>query len=113
MSNWMLQDAINCFLTDFAETVTYTPFGGAPVQYQALIFREVPAAFPGLTGAAGYKHEIYLANDPSGVAGPAKINKGKDTVAISNVTGIGSTPHTFTVLVILQNDAGMWQLGVG
>jgi hypothetical protein len=107
--NQLAIDAVSTFLTDFAETITYTPWQGAPIQIQAVIQRNVPSEIQGLPGASAYKHEIMIANDPT--AGVAAINKSKDEVSFSN--RVGEAAETFTVLQIIQNDQGIWHLGVG
>jgi hypothetical protein len=102
-------DAVNTFLVDFGETITYTPYQSSPITIQALINRNVITGIPGLTGATSYKHEVEIANDPT--YGRTSINKGKDSVTMNNV--VGGTTETFVVLQIVENDAGMFRLGIG
>ena len=101
-------DAINTFLVEFAETITYTPWQGTPFQIQAVINRDIPKEIQGLNGASSYDHEIMIANDPS--AGVIAVNKGKDTVAFPNK--VGGATMTFTVLQIIRQDEGMFHLAV-
>ncbi len=104
-------DAAATFITDFAESVPYTPWQAAQLNFPGIVERDASGLFAQAQGAAGYRGRITLVNDPAGVAGPAKISKGKDFVMIAK--RLGQDPEKFTVLDIPEHDQGIWVLEVG
>jgi hypothetical protein len=107
--NALAVDAVNIFLSDLGEPIIYTPYQTAPETINAVIFRKPQSGQNGFDGMSIYKHEIQIANDPN--FGRIIINVGKDTVQFASV--VGGPVETFTVVVVTQNDQGMWTLGVG
>jgi hypothetical protein len=106
---WLAYDAVNTFLTNFAESITYSPADGEPVTIPAIIYRNPATTIAGLTGSTVYAHEIEIAN--STWNGVTSINRSVDTVTFASV--IGGTAEAFIVREIISNDEGMWRLGVG
>lgn len=101
-------DAINTFMVDFGEQITYTQ-SGTPLVRTALVFPKSPAAFLSMPGSVGYTLEIQIANDA--MAGIDHVNINKDKVTITNQDT--NTTEDFVVMQILDNDAGIWHLGIG
>lgn len=100
-----------CDPNGFGEPVVYTfnPTGAAPASktYNAVVYRLIPEQLPG-GGMASPVIEIELPNDPSGVNGPAAINKNGDTITVADRQGGNATVHQINA--VMTQDAGMWRL---
>jgi hypothetical protein len=88
------------------ERLTYTPSGGSPKKIKARIHRQPPSS-EHFSGSAEYAHKIEIA-----MADVPTINLGGDQVSFPNRVG-DAEGQTFSVLVVLGQDGGMWLLGVG
>ena len=107
----LLDDAKLAFLnaSEFAEVISYTPFGGAAKLLSALIVRErLESKGPDHSISITRGAEIFVANDA--VSGVTSINKNNDKVSFP--VQIGGPPVIWTVVEILQHDEGMWHLRV-
>ncbi len=107
----LLDDAKLAFLnsSEFAEIVSYTPYGGSAKFINAIIMRErLESKGPDQSIALTRGCEIFIANDA--VAGVTSINKNNDKVSFP--VQVGGTPVIWTVVEILQHDDAMWHLRV-
>jgi len=104
------QDAYTAFLNadEFAETVTYTPYGGEARSIKAIIERgrlEPAAEDHGRMLANSV--EIMIANHAE--YGVVSVNKGNDTVALKKTLG-DESDTVFFVADVISHDEGMWHL---
>lgn len=109
LKSQLSQDAISVFLNtdEFAEEVTYTPYGGTPSNIKAIIDR--PRIRPAGLDAGGTlvnDIEIHIANHAT--YGVTSIKKGFDSVVLQRV--VGGDNEIFKVIDILGQDEGMWHL---
>ncbi|MBI5147763.1 MAG: hypothetical protein HZA37_01265 [Parcubacteria group bacterium] len=107
----LLEDAKNAFLNveEFAEGVTYAPYGGSPKGINAVVVRErLEASGPDRGMSLGRECEIFIANDVA--TGVTSINKNNDKVSFP--VQVGGTPVSWTVVEILGHDEGIWHLRV-
>ena len=102
-------DAVRVFLTDFAECIIYTPYGGAPITLQAIVNRNPPTASNGYPGSVNYVHELMIANDPTN--GVVVVNVGNDTVTLNN--RFNGKQETFIVSKVITQDQGIFHVAVG
>jgi hypothetical protein len=92
---------------EFAEVITYTPYGGTAKQIAAQVERRriSPASEDSGRTLIG-QVEIYIANNES--RGVTAVNKGRDTVIFPET--LGGPDIEFVVVDILEQDQGMWHL---
>ncbi len=105
-------DAINVFLNsnELAESITYTPSGGAAKTINAVIDRERLNQQGQDQGRTVSKEcEIWIANDST--SGVTSVSKGQDTVAFP-IYNQGGSNVTWRVIEIVSKDEGMWHLRV-
>lgn len=105
----LLEDVKFAFLnsSEFAEIITYTPFGSSARIISAVIVRErLESKGPDHTIALNRGVEFYIANDAS--LGVISINKNNDTVSFP--VQIGGSPVTWRVVEILYHDDAIWHL---
>ncbi len=103
------RDALNLFLNtnEFAETIQYTPKGGAPKTIKAVINRRRLNPGGEESGRTLQNQlEILIANDS--VYGVSAVNKGGDQVFFPEV--LGGADVNFVVVDILGEDQGVWHL---
>lgn len=107
----ILSDVKNTFLNsnEFAETVSYTPYGSSPRSIKSIVFRDRLAGDgPDRGVALTRRAEILIANDAT--EGVSSVDKGRDTVAFP--LQLGGANVTWTVLEVLSKDDGAWHLEV-
>ncbi len=107
----LLYDAKVAFLnsSEFAEVITYTPYGGQAKFLSAIIVRErLESKGPDHSISITRGAEIFVANDAA--SGVTSINKNNDKVSFPNQ--VGGSPVIWTVVEILQHDNAMWHLRV-
>ena len=107
----LLDDAKFAFLnsSEFAEVITYTPYGGSAKFINSIIVRErLESKGPDHTISLNRGAEIYIANDAA--LGVTSINKNNDKVSLP--LQVGRSPVIWTVVEILQHDDAMWHLRV-
>lgn len=102
-------DSRDCFLNadEFAEEITYCPYGGANKGIKAIVNRQrvSPAGEDG--GRTLVKDiEVMIANDDT--YGMASINKGYDKVIIPKT--VGGVDAIYFVADVIGQDDGMWHL---
>lgn len=105
----MAADAANAILNgdEFAETIAYTPKGGAAKSIKAIVERKRISPASEDTGRTLIDQvEIFIANDAT--YGVTSINKGGDTVSLPE--RIGGSNITWSVTDILSQDPGIWHL---
>src|SRR5574343_292898 len=109
LASQIVTDANDVFLDtdDFAESITYTPSGGAAVTVSAIVNRN-PLQTRGTDNNARLEFEIEIEVAVESVA--AVILNG-DTVALKKREG-DTADTTFKVSHIVQQDSGMWRLGL-
>ncbi len=78
----MLDDMTNVFLntSEFAETITYNPYGGSPIDISAIVDRDPPQ----LDGQiARPKMRVTVANDAATGILSSSLNTGADTITVA------------------------------
>lgn len=108
----MALDAVGVFLNDdeFAEEITYTPYGGTPRTIKAIVVRERLGTNPEDSGRTLRNEcEIFIANHAT--SGVTSVDKGDDSVSFPEQIG-GSAINWF-IMDIISKDDGMWHLKVG
>lgn len=90
-----------------AESVTYTPYGGAAQTNNVIIERIAPDLDE--QGNAHPQVEIWIPNSSTSTVGVESVTVGGDTVALPLRYGDSST-ITLTVAEIIEQDGGMWHL---
>jgi hypothetical protein len=106
----MVSDARNIFLnaSEFAEQVSYTPFGGSPKTIKAVVDRSrIDSNIQDSGRLVGKQAEIWIANHATD--GVTSVNKGNDLVSMPNYNG-GGTNVNWRVIEIIEKDEGMWRL---
>ncbi len=102
-------DGLNTFLNtgEFAESIKYTPYGGAQKTISAIVDRQRNDTAPETAGRDMiHQMEIWMSNDPT--HGISTINRGGDKVILPGV--MGGADQTYVVVDILGSDDGMWHL---
>ncbi len=102
-------DVNNKFLNtdEFAETISYTPYGGAAKPIKAIVTRNRLNPDSQNQGHVLINQvEIQIANDATN--GVASVNKGQDTVSLPAI--IGDSASTWRIVDILDHDSAMWRL---
>jgi hypothetical protein len=102
-------DARHSFLNpdEFAEEITYTPFGGPPVSINAVIARkQIEADEQDQGHVLENQCEVYLANRAA--SGVLSVQKGKDTLSFPEQPG--GSPVSWFVVDVINKDDGMWRL---
>lgn len=92
---------------EFAEDITYTPDGGAPVAIKAIVTRQ--GADPGSEDQGRIlqnRAEILIANHAT--AGVTSVKKGADKVQFP--PRLGGSDATWVVVDVLGQDPGAWNL---
>jgi hypothetical protein len=103
------EDAKNIFtnINEFAETITYTPYGGTSKNIEAFVHRgRIDSGGLDRNRTISRQAEIMIPNDAT--AGVVAVNKGQDSVSLPIYIGGGSS--TWKVVDILSHDEGMWHL---
>lgn len=104
----MAADAAALMTTDeFAEAVSYTPSGSAPITINAIVERGRLQA-DAESGGRSLGKEIRISIARYATLGVLTVTKNADTVSL--LENIGGTAVTFIVADILAQDDGMWYL---
>lgn len=102
-------DAKNCFMNtdEFAETISYTPYGGSARSITAVIVRD-PLQRSEQDGGriAGREFEIFILNDAT--YGVSSVLKGQDKVSFP--VHLGETAVSFVVADIISKDDAVFHL---
>lgn len=105
----MQNDAVHLVDDDvFGESVTYTPKGGTPATYSAVVDRRPDAPIDGQSRGLAHDLIISLVRDSTGTNGPANARPG-DRVSVKVQVG-DSSARDLTVVVVSENDSAMWVL---
>lgn len=104
-------DVIDCFLNtaEFAEVITYTPYGQSDKDINAIVVRE--RLLPGSENQSRSlqnQAEVYIANDAA--EGVVSIDKKDDRITLNDIEGVSRQAR---ILEILYKDEGAWHLLVG
>jgi len=105
----MAADAANIFLNtdEFAESISYTPYGGAAKTIKAIVTRNRISPDSQEQGRVLINQvEIQIANDVTN--GIATVTKGQDTVSLPAF--LGGSASTWRIVDILDHDSAMWRL---
>lgn len=102
-------DVKNKFLNtdEFAESVTYTPYGGVAKSIKAIVTRNRLNPDSQNQGhILTNQVEIQIANDST--YGVTAINKGQDKVSLPAL--IGGSNSDWLIIDIVEHDSAMWKL---
>lgn len=105
----MQADAVQTFLNtdEFAETITYTPYGGTNKSIKALVDRKRLEPMTETSGRfLSNTAEVMIANHAT--YGVTSVAKGYDKVIMEKSPGGDS--QTWLVIDVMASDDGMWHL---
>lgn len=98
--------AVFCNTSDFAETITYSPYGGSPRSIAAVVMREQAQEFAPDGGTTSLPvWQICVANDGATGVGSAEINVGRDKLTFPPRDN--ENPVAKTITSIIFQDHGM------
>lgn len=103
----MSSDTVNLIAQLGGELVTYTPSGGTPKTFLAVVERDRPSHQVQQTNGMGYgvnTRQLLIANDAD--HGMTSIQEHKDTVRFKNILS-DTTETDFVVQTILREDRGV------
>jgi hypothetical protein len=93
--------------SSFAETVVYTPSGGAATSISAVVFRRSPKP------AGSSKSDILVILYPITIqidrTDIATVTVNEDTVTTNDINGV---EKVFRVRAVISSDPGCWKLGL-
>lgn len=90
---------------DFAESVTYTPDGGAPIAIDAIIERHPIAPEGSSRQVAKNDVDLWIRNHATlGIVTPGRRDK------VDIAPEYGGTPVEHRVAEVVDGDAGVWHL---
>lgn len=102
-------DVANKFLNtdEFAELITYTPYGGVEKSIKAIVTRKrLDPDSQDQGRLLSNQVEICIANDSA--YGVTTINKGQDKISLPAV--IGGSNSDWLIIDIVDHDSAMWRL---
>lgn len=102
----MASDSVNLVAQLGGETVTYTPAGGVPRTFKAIVERGASGQ-PVQNGGRPYTRKVRTVTIPNDATdGVTAINEGQDTVRLKhNLHDADAT--TYTVAKIVSHDRGL------
>ena len=96
-------------LTDFAESVTYRPYGGEPVTLTATYIDRNPIGPIGTDGGRARRFKAVIGIPRSALA---TVTARQDQVTIATEFGGTTTATYYVTEVVEQNDPGLWHIGI-
>jgi len=98
-------------LSNFGESITYMPYGGGERSIEAIVDRNPPAVFDAAGNTVLPQFIVRVYNSCRSGISSREIDTGKDELKF--VRRIGEViPTTFSVGMMLSQDAGVVQLAV-
>ena len=94
----------------FGESITYTPRVGSAVTIYAFVDRNVPVPFESnsVTQPFGKHPNIVVWIRKHATLGRSSIDTGGDKISVARRKG--GTAEAFSVVQVIEQDAGMWKL---